>query len=423
MKVVGVVVEYNPFHNGHLYHIKKAKEVTGADYVIAIMSGNFVQRGKPAFIDKWARTEMALKAGIDLIIELPVIYATSSAEGFAQGAISLLDKLNVVDAIVFGSECGDINLLRKLADILVIEPYEYKVYLKSELNKGLDFPEARNKAIYKYINDHNFLDYNIDKEKLTDIISSPNNILGIEYLKALNRLDSFIKPFTIKRKSSNYHDTLIENKYSSATAIRKSIVENDDINKIYDVVPRYVYDILKDYCNDEKCPVMYNSFSPLLHYILETNNKLNEIIGANEGIENRIKNFSENSYYISEIIKKTNTKRYTETHINRVILHILLDLKKKDLKLFDKNGGPQYIKILGFNENSTDLLTMIKVNSHLPIISNVKNAFNTLKGLKLKMLKQEIFASNLYAMMYPNQNQRKHNLEFRKPIQKEKTIL
>ena len=209
MKIVGLITEYNPFHNGHLYHIKKAKEITGADYAIVVMSGNYVQRGAPAIMPKHLRAEVALEAGADIIFELPVCYACSSAEYFAAGAVSLFEQLNCVDSLCFGSECGNYELLERLARIIADEPEEYRTVLTASLKKGKSFPRARQEALIEYLGD----------ESLNIVLEQPNNILGIEYIKALYQKHSPIHTYTIKRMVSGYHDTHLTGPYSSASAI------------------------------------------------------------------------------------------------------------------------------------------------------------------------------------------------------------
>ena len=195
MKVLGLVTEYNPFHNGHLYHVEESKKVTGCDTVVCIMSGNFIQRGQPAIVNKWARTEMALRNQIDLVIELPVYYSVSSAEFFAYGAIKLLDSLGIIDSVCFGSEYNDIEILSTVARTLIHEPLIYKDKLSYYLGQGLSFPKARALAL-----DHYFSQSGEEDSKLIGtIMNQPNNILGIEYIKALYKLKSRIKPTTIKR--------------------------------------------------------------------------------------------------------------------------------------------------------------------------------------------------------------------------------
>jgi len=221
MKVLGIVVEYNPFHNGHLYHLQASRASCRADCVVGVMSGNFTQRGEPAIINKWARTEMALLNGVDLVIELPCAYAMASAEYFAFGAVKLLDSLGAVDTLCFGSESGNIQKLAEVASILADEPILYKQALKTSLASGKSFPAARQEALSNYLNSLLGRDY------LSDAITSPNNILGIEYLKALIKLNSKIVPISIERKGSGYHSLELSGEICSATAIRKTLAENN----------------------------------------------------------------------------------------------------------------------------------------------------------------------------------------------------
>ena len=214
--VLGIIAEYNPFHNGHLYHLNESKRITNSDYSIAIMSGNFTQRGEVSIIDKWSKTQMAIENGIDLVIELPALYAISSAENFASGAIKILNSLDVVDYVSFGSECSDISILQDIANVLCSEPNEYKTLLSHELSKGESFPKAREKALMMYLN---------NVRRFANVLSYPNNILGIEYLKALQKQNSYIKPIAIKRQGTNHNDNVISpsSKIASASAIEMHV--------------------------------------------------------------------------------------------------------------------------------------------------------------------------------------------------------
>ena len=233
-KVLGIVGEYNPFHNGHLYHLEQSKKMTSSTYTVAIMSGNFTQRGSTSLIDKWSKAEVALQCGIDLVIELPVLYAISSAENFADGAIKILDSLKVVDYISFGAETSDIDVLQKFADVLYHEPREYKNILSHELGKGLSFPKARENALMMYLN---------DIRKYVNVLSSPNNILGIEYLKALKKYKSNIMPISIARYESGYSDIGYSGNIASATAIR-NIVKNGGFDILRRLLPAPSYSTL-----------------------------------------------------------------------------------------------------------------------------------------------------------------------------------
>lgn len=373
MKIVGLIAEYNPFHNGHQYHIEKAKEITGADHVIVVMSGNFVQRGAPAIMPKHLRAEAALKAGASLVIELPVCYATASAEYFAHGAVSLLNKLGCVDAICFGSECGDISLIQDIAKILSEEPPEYKELLQDFLCAGLSFPAAREKALLSFYPNKYF----------EQILDSPNNILGIEYIKALYQLQSKIVPYTITRISSNYHDTELQQTYSSASAIRKEISQNA-LRHLGNQIPETSVGLFEKYYQ-KRYPIVINNFSLLLKYKLlnETKTSLVEYADVSEELANRIMNQLNQYIDFEQFCDLLKTKEVTYTRISRALLHILLDIKKNDYV------DVAYAHMLGFRKDSTSVLTQIKETSSIPLISKLTN-------VDYPMLEQDIYASNLY---------------------------
>lgn len=396
MKVVGIIAEYNPFHNGHLYHIKEAKKQTGADYVIVIMSGNFVQRGSPAIINKYARTKSALESGADLVIELPVVYSTSSAEFFALGAISILDQLGIVDYVCFGSETNDINALTSVAKYLIMNPDEYNKDVNKYMKSGITFPVARQKAIIKNNPSIN-----------TDIISSPNNILGVEYIKALLKFNSPIKPFTIERKHAGYHETDLNitrlaptSSISSATALRKFIKEQSFLSTIETQLPDSMYNIFKQEYK-KTFPVYDNDFSLLLKYKLlsEDNKSLVEYIDLSKDLANRINNTSFGEYDLSSYTREIKTKQWTHTRIKRVLIHILLDLKTKNLKQYNDNKYSQYARILGFNKDSSSLINKIKESTKIPILSKLSEADNILPPIGLQMLREDIYAANIYNLI------------------------
>ena len=233
-RVLGIIAEYNPFHNGHMYHLQKAKEQSGAQYCICVMSGNFVQRGNTSIVNKWKKAEMALLNGVDLVIELPTIYSVASAEGFSLGAIKLLNNLKIVDAISFGTETSDFAALNNISSIVNEEPMKYKSILNSELKKGLSFPKARENALMLYLNDN---------KRYDNILNTPNNILAIEYLKALKKIKSTIQPIPIKREKVYYNDNVIVDEFASATAIRK-LLKNEEFSEIRKVVPKRLLKML-----------------------------------------------------------------------------------------------------------------------------------------------------------------------------------
>ncbi len=410
MKVVGLITEYNPFHNGHKYHIEEAKRITGADYCVAVMSGNFVQRGIPAMIDKYERTEMALRNGVDLIIELPVCYATSSAELFAHGAISILDKLGIIDAICFGSECGDIGLLREGAQFLLNPPTTYEKYLQSYLKQGLTYPAARSKALRYYLKEQ----HSPYADTLSQVLAEPNNILGIEYMKALLRLNSNITPMTIQRISAHYHeeqlgviseslpaDSRIPHVISSATAIRKAVQGvselNNHLNNMQFSVPEDVFNKLKT-AYQKLYPTCEDDFLSHIQYKLlsETNQSLVIYSDITKDLADRLNNRSNYYSSFSELANDIKTKNMTLTRINRALIHILLNLKNEALNEYNANGYAQYARVLGMKKSGSHLLRKIEKQNHIPIITKVSKAQSILSPLAFQMLQEDLFAAHLY---------------------------
>lgn len=403
MKVVGIVAEYNPFHKGHAYHINAAKEATGADYCIVVMSGDYTQRGIPAMIDKYSRAKMALLNGADLVLELPVRYATASAEGFATSAVTLLNSTGVVTDICFGSECGCVEKLSKIAKVLLEEPDEYRDVLKRELKNGHSYPVARNMALQG-------LDcWDFDSLK---ILSMPNNILGIEYIKAIFKLKCNINPVSIKRVGSNYNDCSLNELYSSAMAIRSSIASTDNLENILSDVPENVYDILRKKQN-VSFPVIPDDFSKMLHYKLlsEKDMGFSSYIDVSSDLSDKIaKNVYQYKDFESfcDLLK---TKNMTYTRISRCLIHILLGLKESNYI------EPSYLRILGLRKDASALLSQIKENSTLPLISKLADAKHSLPEAALILLKEDIFASDLYTTILAHKFGCEFASDYQKPIQ------
>ncbi len=376
MKILGIIVEYNPFHNGHLHHLKVAKELTSSDFVIAIMSGNFVQRGEPSCIDKFSRTKIALEAGIDLVIELPTLFASASAEFFSFGAIKILSSLNSVDCICFGAETDDIQAMSNVADILLNQPEDFTRALKQNLELGMSFPRARSLALKEYSN----------------ILEQPNNILGIEYIKALKRLNSSIVPYAIQRKSVDHNSEYILDNITSATNIRK-LLKSGQLEILKKVMPDYVYNIISSlYPKNKICEL--NDFSHMLQYKLKSTNKneLKTIFGMIEGLENRLTSCASNYFNINEILDKLKTKRYTHTNLQRLLIHTILDIKTSDINNVI-HGNDLYARVLGFKKESTELLRVITNNSSIPIITNI-NDFS--KENNNEILRKELMWTDIY---------------------------
>lgn len=405
MKIVGLIAEYNPFHNGHLYHIEEAKRITGADSAIVVMSGDYVQRGTPAIMPKRLRTEMALRCGAGAVFELPVCYATGSAEYFAMGAVSLMDRLGIVDSICFGSECDDLKAMQRTADILLEEPDDYRKILRRHLREGIPFPAARQKALEKYTGD----------SKTVQLLKDPNNILGIEYLKALKKLESSMTPYTILRRGAGYHDRELSGEFSSASAIRSLLAysgaslhmeqtggtfDNTPFSTILDdlenQVPSSCLPLLKDY-HRVQYPIYQNDFSLLLKYKLlnKSPKSLTRYADVSEELANRIcarLNDFFNFKQFSELLK---TRELTRTRIDRALLHIMLGIKKKNVQEFIDGGFHFYARLLGVRKDHSQILSEISKKSSLPLLSRL-SADSSLTETGRRMLRHDILASNLY---------------------------
>jgi len=414
MKVLGIVAEYNPFHNGHLHHLKTARASFNPDCVVVVMSGNFTQRGEPAVADKWARAEIALLCGADLVIELPCVYAMASAEYFAFGAVKILDSLGVVNVLCFGSESGSLSDLDKVAEILILEPDEYKSALKSYLSSGNSFPAARQAALSDYFKINGQPD-------LSDLLKSSNNILGIEYLKALKRLNSPIVPATFERIGNQYNSTEISGQLSSATSIRKAIYENSwrcAREMIIDTVPSQTLSVLYREYELGRFPVTPMHFENILLSRLRSMSveEISQLPYMEEGLENRLKQAAESSGSFEELVNAVSTRRYPVTRIQRILFCLLTGLKKSTFDSFNLNGGPAYIRVLGFNETGRKLLSEIRDVSSLPIITKAADFKNSkLPGVS-EMLQIESAATDQYVLGYGNPSFRTSGSEFTRNI-------
>lgn len=391
MRITGLIAEYNPFHNGHKYHIEQAKAITGADAVIVVMSGDFVQRGMPAILPKHMRAKAALEAGASAVLELPVCYATGSAEYFAYGAVLLLEKLGCVDSICFGSECGDMELLQKAANVLVDEPAEYREALHRFVRAGDSFPLARQKALAAYVS--------------PEVLSEPNNILGLEYLKALARIGSKMKPYTIRRVYSQYHDTDLQEEFSSATAIRKQILSGNMEVLAGQVPVKFLTDL------QEASPMHANDFSLLLKYrlLVETKESLLAYADVSEDLANRIINRRNQFQNFEQFCLLLKTREITYSRISRALTHILLGLKNGD------DTGIHYARVLGFCKRDRAVLAQIKRDGEVPMLTKL-TAARTLDDAAQKMLATDAFASDLYESVVSDKYGTKFVNEYEKEI-------
>ena len=420
MKITGLITEYNPFHNGHLYHINKARELTNADFVIVVMSGDFVQRGYPAIVDKFTRANMALAEGADLVLELPSCYATSSAEYFALGAVSLLEHLGCVDSLVFGSECGDLSSLASLSDILYSEPPMYQSALKEALAKGFSYPAARIQAIHALPS---------MAKDCSALLKEPNNILAIEYLKALKRCNSSMTPYTIKRSGEGYHSENLHHGTSSATAIRKILLSSEyaleetsrqmystkhhltqaetsipsqrysmecGIAQLKHQIPAQAYSILLRSLAQNK-PMDMNAFSEVLSYALILNqHRLTDYLDIDTCLANRICNHLHDYTTITAFADLIKNKAYTHTRITRALSHILLNLTKEDMGLFLQEGISFYGRALGFRRSAAPLLKQIKTQADIPLITKLSQQEKHLSSAGMCMLSKDLQSSQLY---------------------------
>ena len=399
MKIVGLVTEYNPFHNGHLHHLKSSLEKTGATHSIAIMSGQFLQRGVPALVDKWQRAQMAVEAGIDLVIELPVMYATGSAEYFAEGAVAHLDALGCVDSLCFGSESGSIDGLQTIAQVLIDEPPEFKHILKENLQKGLPYPTARSLALVNYIQD----------ETIEALAASPNNILGIEYIKAILRLNSTITPHTVTRLQAGYHSTELQGNICSATAIRNHLVtSNRPIEELEAFMPQTSYKAIYSANMSEQYSTL-NDYYSYLRYRIHTMSleELRAIKDVGEGLENLIKASIKKADNIIDFIDLVKSKRYTQTRIQRILIHILLSIKATD---YPQQAQAHYIRILAMNNKGKEILSSIRKTCETPIITTLSK-LNSSDSQLHKVLDQDILATDIY-MMNTRWNKAEYGLDY-----------
>jgi predicted nucleotidyltransferase len=385
LRALGVIVEYNPFHNGHRFHIEAAKMKTNPDVVIAVMSGNFLQRGEPALVNKWYRAEMALLGGVDIVIELPYRFATQKAETFALGSVSILNTLNC-ESLCFGSENGEISSFHKTRELIENKQNEFQLSIRQNIKTGISYPTALK---------HAFMDLDPTDDMVN--LSKPNNILGYHYMEAIAKLGSPIKPFTIKRKNAEYHDEYFSSEtIASATSIRKAIFSNLEQNDIDQFVPNSTKALLKKYLHTYQEFHQWETYWHLLKYrILQSkDSELKEIYEIEEGLENRLKKAAPQSKSFQEFMQSIKTKRYTWTRLQRACLHILTNTKKIDMEQSDFET-PTYLRLLGMTETGQKYLNSRKKSLILPLISKVSSLEN---NLDLELDKK---ATQLYSLGLP----------------------
>lgn len=374
MKSYGIISEFNPFHNGHQLLVNKCREA-GAAYITAVMSGNFVQRGDIAIASKHIRTKMALQCGVDLVIELPLPYANANAQVFARGGVHLANQTGCIDTLAFGSECGDIAKLKRAANILTSA--EFNSRLRLEMAKGISYPAALSRATEALDN------------TLLETVSTPNNVLAIEYIKAAAEQKADIDFYTVKRRGDSHNSTRISSSLASASNIRQLISNNSEIVKY---IPEIACKTLKDaIVLGETAELKNNERAILTKLRSMSRQQLAQLADITEGLENRLYSAIQTSKSVDEVINSVKTKRYTRSRIRRLIISALLDIDKSYTESL-----PQYIRVLGFNENGAKLLGKIKKSSQLPIVTKLTNSISSLTPSAQRMLMLEIKSTDIY---------------------------
>ncbi len=405
MKAVGLVVEYNPFHNGHKWHLSTAKKLTGCNYAVGVMSGNFLQRGEPAMFDKWKRAEMAIRGGVDLVIELPVPFAVRSAQYFAGGAVRLLSSLGVVSHVCFGSECEDVDLLKKISK--AIDSPGVQTLFRSQIKSGYTYAHALSSSIANELS--------IPE----NLLSTPNSILGVEYIRAISKFAPSIVPVAIRRRESNYHDSQIDTPFASATAIRQALM-NQEYSLLEKALPPTTLEIIMELLKLRRGPVTWLPFSSLVLAKLRIAglNFLKQLPHISEGLEYKLFHSALAATTIDELIALLKSKRYTFTRIQRLLIYVLLELTAESMDFFDKTG-PLYARILGFNDNGRNLLKYMANHSSIPLITKTTHyldssskMYDQLTPLQ-RMLSFDILATDIYSLGMPESAWRLGGWDFR----------
>lgn len=380
MRVLGLVVEYNPFHSGHLYHLEESRRVCQPDLTMAVMSGNFTQRGDAAIVDKWARAEMAVRCGVDVVFELPVAWAVRSARDFALGGVWHLHCAGATH-LCFGSESGNAEELSQAADVLQSESPEFQLALRTELSTGVNYPRARFQALRKL------------GDETSTMLNEPNNILGIAYLLALRKIKSDIIPVTILRQGAGYHDENIESPLASATAIRQAIHREAPLDSL--PIPTIAKSIISREQSLGKGPHGMENLNLLIKYAIRSQGaeSLANLLDMESGLAYRLKRCEESSATVEELLSCLKTKRYTWTRLQRILCYALLGITSEITDEIHA-GGPQYLRILALKKRAAPLLKHLATS--IPIVTRPSE----LKGNR--SLKLDVHATNIYALGFPD---------------------
>lgn len=422
---VGIIAEYNPFHNGHAYQIRKAKELSGATYCIVAMSGDFVQRGAPAIFNKHTRTQMALLAGADLVLEMPPYFAVSSAEDFAACGVAMLDRLGVVTHLCFGSECGAIEPLQQAAELLFEEPAVLSAYLRDYVKQGFTYPQAREQAVLQYLRTTGDIS---GAESLGEYLSAPNNILGIEYCKALLRRNSSMIPITVKRQGHGYHDTSLDQDFGSATAIRQELQNLHSADADLRILPSLLEEseLLKQIPEKLRTllinarPLFADDFSTLLSYrLLELQAQgapFHQYFDVSDDLAKRMQKQLLEFTSFDDKVSQLKTRQFTYTRISRCLMHLLLQMTESEYNSRKEQDYVSYIRILGFRRESADILSAIKKHCSLPLITKTADASKRLDEAAYQQFQHDIFCSHVYQSVYAQKYNEQLRNEFTQPL-------
>ena len=407
MRTVGLIVEYNPFHNGHLHHLQESLRITAADASVAVMSGHFLQRGEPALVGKWVRTEMALAAGVDLVLELPFPFACNSAPHFAMGAVRTLNALGVVDTLCFGSESGEVAPLQEIAQLLVDRSDAIEKGTRERLRQGVSYPVARAEVISA-----------LAPGLPASLIASPNNILGIEYLRALQTTSSPIQAFTIPRRGVGYHSTDITGHIASATGIRKLISQE---SKVGHLLPDVCRKILKDALGEGRSLDYGRLFTSLQTFLLQEVESLNGVYQVEDGLEQRLVDAAMTATNYADLADSIKSRQWTLTRIQRILSYVLLQVTNDEMRDYLQQG-PMYLRLLGATEKGRGVLSRARAKRVLPMISDPARAKATLRRfysdrpesgrLAERMLNCDLRATRLYGLLQVRQQKVHYNQDF-----------
>lgn len=381
MKVTGIIAEYNPFHNGHRYHLEKAKELTDADYTVVIMSGDYTQRGTPAIFSKYVRAKAALLSGADLILEMPVFGSAASAPDFSECGVNSLHTAGICSSLFFGSESGNIESLCHQASALSKESPEISEKIRAGIRSGLSWPMARAAAY----------------DETEVVAASPNDILGIEYIKALTKCHSSIRPVTVKRTDPGYHSKEKSDGFASASAARKAILENN-LEFLTEILPDAMFDCLKE----EPCPpVTFDDCSLLLceKLLNMSYEEIRNISGMPKDLAGKLYKNRMEFHTASALAAGRKNRNYTYTRVNRCLLNLMLGITKEDVSVFKEYHSVPWLRILGFRKDAAPLLSELKRHASIPVITKTADASSILSGQALSLFEKHLKTAELYRLL------------------------